>query len=125
MSEILNDKGHPGHGVEPVRQLQSICEHTGIYLTAIGELLGVSRVTVWRWHSGACQPTSTMRRRLFELDTLLQRLARHHSPEALRWWLYSPRQRLGKAPAELIKEDRIREVVALADEWCRGEWANG
>lgn len=105
--------GATGHA----RCLRLIRTNAGICMLEIAKLLDVRRETVSRWQ-GKARPHPHLARRLFELASIVEKLAAFHGPEEARRWLYSPQSRLGEAPAQLIKEGRFKEVSALVDELC-------
>ena len=97
--------------------LRLIRTNAGIRMLEIAQLLDVRRETVSRWQ-GKARPHPHLARRLFELASIVEKLAAFHGPKEARQWHYSPRSRLDQAPAELIKEGRFKEVSVLVDELC-------
>lgn len=96
------------------RKLDSLRERGGIRHVDVANLLGTRPETVSRWNQGKAYPHAGTEKELLELEYIVDQLSDFYEPDEARHFLFA-RQRLldGHSPAELIKNGRIEEVVAL------------
>lgn len=96
------------------RKLDSIREKGGMKHVDVANLLGTRPETVSRWNQGKAYPHSSTERALLELEYIIDQLNDFYEPNEARHFIFA-RQKLlaGRSPAELIKEGRIDEVLAL------------
>lgn len=99
------------------KKLENIRDKGGIKSREVAQLLATTPQTVSRWQSGQASPQPKSLDRLLALDWLAEQLAQFYQPDEARLWLFSPHALLGGSrPADLIVEDRTREVLRLIDQ---------
>ena len=80
----------------------------------LAQLFGTRPETVSRWKQGKTHPRSKVERELIDLDCVIEQLAAFYEPNEARVWIFSRQPLLdGQAPADLIREGRMNEVVQL------------
>jgi transcriptional regulator with XRE-family HTH domain len=96
------------------RKLDSLREKGGMRHVDVANLLGTRPETVSRWNQGKAYPHSDTEKELLELEYVVDQLSDFYEPSEAHQFLFA-RQRLldGQSPAELIKNGRIDEVIAL------------
>lgn len=102
-------------------KLDSIKDKAGIRSREVADLMGTTPQTVSRWQQGRVDPQPSHLQRLLTLEWLASELAEFYAPGDARLWLYSRHRLLGGvAPADLIQQDRVNEVLALIDQMKSG-----
>jgi len=99
------------------RKLDLLEEKAAMRAVDVANVLEARPETVSRWKQGKAFPRSDAQRILFDLYYIVEQLADFYDPKEARVWLYS-RQRLlqGAIPAELIREGKATEVIAVIDQ---------
>ena len=99
------------------RKLDLLEEKAAMRSIDVANLLGTRPETVSRWNQGRAFPRSDTQRALLDLEYIVEQLADFYEPQEARLWLYS-RQKLldGAIPAELIREGKAAEVIAVIDQ---------
>lgn len=87
----------------------------------VANFLGIRPETVSRWKQGKAFPRPDAQKLLMELEYVVDQLSDIYQPQEARLWLYA-RQRVlrGEIPAELIKNGRTDEVLAVIDQLREG-----
>ncbi|MCC6226364.1 MAG: DUF2384 domain-containing protein [Microthrixaceae bacterium] len=89
----------------------------------MAQLLATTPQTVSRWQTGRAEPQPEGLKRLLELEWLVEQLGGFYEPGEARLWLFSRHAQLGgRAPAELIAEGHIDEVLAVIDQLRDGAY---
>lgn len=96
------------------RKLESLREKGGIRHVDVANLLNTRPETVSRWNQGKAYPHSGTEKDLLELEYIVDQLSDFYDPNEARQFMFT-RQRLldGNSPADLIKNGKIEDVVAL------------
>jgi hypothetical protein len=96
------------------RKLESLRSRGAIRHVDIANLLGTRPETVSRWNQGKAYPHAETERALIDLEYIVDQLGDLYEPDEARLFLFS-RQKLldGRSPAELIREGRAGDVLAL------------
>ena len=103
------------------RRLESIQAKGSLRSADVATVLNVRPETVSRWNSGKALPHANTERQLLDLEFILDKLADFYEPHDARLWLFSRQRLLGdQAPARLIQEGRIDEVVAAVNQLLDG-----
>lgn len=90
----------------------------------VADVLGVSRSQPGRWRSGAEQISPANRRRLTDLDHVLNRLLQVLWPEQAGAWLSSPNPHLGGArPVDVLAIRGAGPVIDALDALAAGAYA--
>jgi transcriptional regulator with XRE-family HTH domain len=98
-------------------KLESIKEKTGIRGRQVAHLVGTTPQTVSRWQQGRVDPQPSHLSRLLTLEWLASEIAEFYEPGDAKVWLFSRNRLLhGATPAELIKEDKIDEVLEVIEQ---------
>ncbi len=85
--------------------------------------LGVDRTRITRWQSGV-NPDEMNSEKISGLVYLLQLLFNHYNPETAMKWLQGNNLFVGNSrPLDLIRENRIFEVIAAARQDIAGSYA--
>lgn len=105
------------------KKLDEIQERSGISGREVAQLLATTPQTVSRWRQGRTSPHPGSLDRLLKLDWLVDQLTAVYDAGEARLWLFSPHADLaGKAPAQVIAEDRMDEVLAIIDRLQSGAY---
>jgi transcriptional regulator with XRE-family HTH domain len=95
-------------------RIDAIRSRGGIRSRDVADLLDTTTQTVWRWQAGKAEPQPDRLQRLLTLDWLVSELAEFYPPEEAKLWLFSPHRLLdGERPADRIRENRVKDVLAL------------
>jgi Protein of unknown function (DUF2384) len=99
------------------RKLDLLEEKAAMRSVDVANVLESRPETVSRWKQGKAFPRSDTQRTLFDLYYIVEQLADFYTPKEARVWLYS-RQKLlrGEIPADLIREGKATEVIAVIDQ---------
>lgn len=99
------------------RRIERIEESGGITARHVAQLLATTPETVSRWRKGRATPGPDSLTRLLRLERLTDQLGRVYTPDEARLWLFSPHADVGgERPADLIRGDRMDEVLAILDQ---------
>ena len=99
------------------RRIERIEESGGITARHVAQLLATTPQNVLRWRNGRATPGPDSLRRLRRLERLTDQLGRVYTPDEARLWLFSPHADMGgERPADLIRGDRMDEVLAILDQ---------
>ena len=99
------------------RKLDSIRTKGDMRHIEVANLLGTRPETVSRWNQGRAYPHASTEKTLLELEYIVDQLSDFYTPNEARLWMFSPQKQLeGKAPAELIREGRIDEVLRFVNQ---------
>lgn len=99
------------------RKLDVLEEKGAMRSVDVANLLGTRPETVSRWNQGKAFPRSDAQRMLLDLEYIVEQLADFYEPQEARLWLYSRQKLLGGAiPAELIRDGKAHEVIAVIDQ---------
>ena len=103
------------------RKLEAIKEKGQMSAIDVANFLGIRPETVSRWRQGKAFPRADAQKLLMELEYVVDQLSDIYEPQEARLWLYA-RQRLlkGGVPAELIRNGRTDEVLAVIDQLREG-----
>lgn len=106
------------------RKLDVIRTKGGMKNVDVANLLGTRPETVSRWNQGKAYPHGPTEKEVLELEYIVDQLSDFYEPNEARQFLFS-RQRLldDQSPAELIRNGRIDEVVALVGRLRDGVYA--
>lgn len=96
------------------RKLDRIREKGDLKNVDVANVLGTRAETVSRWSQGKAYPQGATEKNLLELEYIVDQLGDFYTPSEARLWIFS-RQRLleDHSPAEMIKSNRIDEVLQL------------
>jgi hypothetical protein len=99
------------------RKLDLLEQKAAMRSVDVANVLEARPETVSRWKQGKAFPRSDAQRTLLDLYYIVEQLADFYDPQEARVWLYS-RQKLlqGAIPADLIREGRAAEVIAMIDQ---------
>lgn len=90
----------------------------------VAGILGVSQSQPSRWRSGAERPSPDHRKRISDLDHVLDRLLLELHPEAAGLWLTGPNPHLGGArPLDLLELRGAAAVLPALDALAAGAFA--
>lgn len=104
-------------------KLEELQRKGGIRARDVAQLLNTTPHTVSRWQTGRTEPQRENLERLLLLAWLIEQLSSFYSAEEAKLWLYSPHVLLqGATPANLIRENREAEVLALIDQLKDGAY---
>lgn len=99
------------------RKLEQIQEKSGMRSVDVANMLGTRPETVSRWNQGKAFPRSDTEKLLLELEFIVDQLSDFYDPIETRHWLFSRQKLLGsEAPATLVQQGRIAEVIAVIDQ---------
>jgi hypothetical protein len=88
------------------------------------DLLGTSRSQPSRWKSGKEQPSADSRKRIADLDYILDRLLLELYPDQVGMWLTSANAHLGGArPIDVLKTRGAVGVIPAIDALAAGAFA--
>lgn len=94
-----------------LKQIQSKADVTA---KEVSRLLNTSQETVSRWNTGKTEPQPKNRDDILRLEWLVSELAELYPPAEAKLWLFSPHKLLdGKAPADVIANDRMEDVLTI------------
>jgi len=80
----------------------------------VANLLRTRPETVSRWNQGRAYPHAKTEKALLELEYVIDQLSDFYEPNEARQWIFAPQKLLdGMSPAELIRSDRMDEVMRL------------
>lgn len=80
----------------------------------VANLLGTRPETVSRWNQGRAYPHPKTEQLLLELEYVVDQLSDFYEPNEARQWIFAPQKLLdGRSPAELIRSNRMDEVMRL------------
>jgi transcriptional regulator with XRE-family HTH domain len=98
-------------------RLESIQAKGALRSADVASVLSVRPETVSRWNQGKAFPHPGTQKQLLELDYLVDKLSDFYTPQEARLWLFG-RQRLlaDQVPAELIRQGRADEVLAVVNQ---------
>ena len=87
----------------------------------VANLLGAQPEAVSRWNQGKAFPHPEAQKQLLNLEYIIDQLSDFYQPQEARLWLFS-RQKLlgGSVPAEMPRQGRSDEVIALVDQMHDG-----
>jgi transcriptional regulator with XRE-family HTH domain len=106
------------------RKLESLHEKGAIRHIDIANLLGTRPETVSRWKQGKAYPHANTEKDLLELEYIIDQLSDFYEPIEARQFLFMRQRLLGEqTPADLIKNGKIDEVVALVQRMRDGVYA--
>lgn len=99
------------------RKLDSIRQKGGMRHVDVANLLGLRPETVSRWNQGKAYPHGSTEKALLELEYIIDQLSDFYDPSEARQFVFA-RQKLlnGRSPADLIKEEKIDEVLTLVNQ---------
>jgi hypothetical protein len=101
---------------------QRIVEALGNNVTA--DLLGTSRSPPSRWRTGKEQPSADSRKRIADLDYVLDRLLLELHPDQVGMWLTSANAHLGGArPVDVLQARGAVGVIPAIDALAAGAFA--
>lgn len=90
----------------------------------VADLLGIARSQPSRWKSGQEQPSADSRKRIVDLDYILDRLLLELYPDQIGMWLTSPNPHLnGSAPVDMLKLRGAAGVLPAIDALAAGAFA--
>lgn len=99
------------------RRLESIQTKAAMRSADVATMLDVRPETVSRWNSGKSLPHASTERQLLDLEFIVDKLADLYEPADARLWLFSRQRLLGdRAPADLIRQGRIDDVLAAVNQ---------
>ncbi len=99
------------------RKLEQIQKKSGMRSVDVANMLGTRPETVSRWNQGKAFPRSDTEKLLLELEFIVDQLSDFYGPIETRHWLFSRQKLLGsEAPATLVQQGRIAEVIAVIDQ---------
>ena len=99
------------------RKLESLREKGAMKHVEVANLLGTRPETVSRWNQGRAYPHPSTEKTLLELEYIVDQLSDFYEPSEARQWIFAPQKLLnGESPAELIRNGRIDEVMALVNQ---------
>lgn len=98
-----------------------IKEATGMTDVEVGALLGVERMTIYRWMRGG-SASAESERRIHTVRALLELAQKQHqTPEHLRAWLKTPRNPDWRTPEQVIAAGEFDRARGLAISWPSGK----
>lgn len=90
----------------------------------VADLLGVSRSQPSRWRSGQERPSPESRKRISDLDHVLDRLLLELHPDQAGLWLTGPNPHLGGArPVDVLELRGAPPVLSAIDALAAGAFA--
>ena len=90
----------------------------------VANLLGTRPETVSRWNQGKAYPHSRTEKDLLELEYIVDQLNDFYEPNEARQFLFTRQRLLGdQSPADLIKNGRIDDVIALVSRMRDGVYS--
>jgi transcriptional regulator with XRE-family HTH domain len=96
------------------KRLTNLETLAGIRPTDVAFLANTNIETVSRWRSGKNAPQGSNERLILDIEYILERLREFYERDDARLWLYTRQKALqGKAPADLIHEGRVSDVLDL------------
>ena len=82
----------------------------------VARILETNPRTVSRWLRHETEPRWEIRERLLEFFAVMERLQQVVKPTAAHDWLFTPNRLLHhEKPADLLRQGRFREVLAIVD----------
>jgi transcriptional regulator with XRE-family HTH domain len=106
------------------RKLDSLREKGGMRHVDVANLLGTRPETVSRWNQGKAYPHSGTEKELLELEYVVDQLSDFYEPNEARQFLFTRQRLLGdQSPADLIKNGRIDDVIALVSRMRDGVYS--
>lgn len=103
------------------RRLEAIQTKGAMRSADVANILNVRPETVSRWNNGKALPHPGTERQLLELEFIIDKLADIYEPQDARLWLFSRQQLLNdQAPADLIQQGRVDEVLACVNQLLDG-----
>lgn len=99
------------------RKLDNMKEKGALNGIDVANLLAARPETVSRWKTGKVYPHQETEKRLLGLDYIIEQLSDFYDPQDARQWIFS-RQKLldDQAPADLIQQGQIDEVIQLINQ---------
>ena len=105
------------------RKLESLREKGAMRDVDVASLLGTQPETVSRWDDGRAYPEAIAEKTLLEVEYIVDLLADFYQPDEAREWIFSSQKLLsGSAPADLIREGRVDEVLRLVGQLREGAY---
>lgn len=99
-------------------------DNLGLTDDEVGSIVEASGRSVARWAAGEVVPQRLNKQRLLELAYVADALAEVLPQAHANAWLFTPHRRLDhEKPADLIQQDRYREVLNLIDAMAEGVFA--
>jgi hypothetical protein len=96
------------------RKLESLRDKGATRDVDVAKLLGTQAETVSRWDAGRAYPEATAEKTLVAVEYIVDLLADFYQPHEAREWIFSAQKLLsGSAPADLIREGQVDEVLRL------------
>jgi uncharacterized protein (DUF2384 family) len=97
-------------------KLEQALEASDLEYGDLARILDSNPRTVQRWFSEGREPRWESQERLLEVAVVIERLLTVVRPNAAREWLFAPNRSLHyEKPAELLREGKYREVLAVID----------
>lgn len=91
----------------------------GITQEEVGQAVGASRRSVANWSSGTSSPQGDKRRRLLDLQYIVEQLSEVYTAEGVEIWLHSRNRNLrGQRPLDLLAGDQLSDVEDEVDRLC-------
>lgn len=96
------------------RRLDTLRARGAMRNVEVANLLGTRPETVSRWNQGRAYPHPKTEQLLLELEYVVDQLSDFYEPNEARQWIFAPQKLLdGRSPAELIRSNRMDEVMRL------------
>lgn len=105
------------------QRLEKIQRTGGIKARDVARLLNASPQTVSRWQNGKTEPRQEQLERLLVLEYVFERVSEYYPPEEARLWLFTPHRQLGgNTPAQVIRDGKHAEALAVLDQLQSGAY---
>jgi uncharacterized protein (DUF2384 family) len=96
------------------KRLDTIRAKSAMRNVEVANLLRTRPETVSRWNQGRAYPHAKSEKMLLELEYVVDQLSDFYEPHEARQWIFAPQKLLnGESPAQLIRSDRMDEVMRL------------
>jgi hypothetical protein len=93
----------------------------GLTNEEVGDIVDASPRSVARWVAGDVVPQRLNKERLLELAYVAEAVTEVLPADHANVWMFSPNRLLGhRKPADLIREGKFKDVLALIDAMAEG-----
>lgn len=111
---------HSASDVLYSRVVQSL-RSSVLTVAELAELTGVSDRQVHRWSTGTSKPDGESRRRLLEVNYVVEQLRELYTDEGVEIWLHGRNKALGgQPPIELLRSGNYEPVLELVEALNQG-----
>jgi uncharacterized protein (DUF2384 family) len=105
------------------QRLTSIEQKGAMTGAEVADILEIRRETVSRWFTGKTIPQRDSERLLLDLEFVVDKLSDVFDPQEARLWVLSRQKLLAdRRPADMIREGRVDEVIAVINRLTEGTY---